>query len=231
MQKAFHIGVPLLYCPKSSTSSKAHFLISYCFCASGLLMANNEAKMNKNGGSKAAKTINEINSKKRKLILERSVAWDHFDKIDGPNGELIAKYKVFTIMADNGSSNNMAVKELSKQFSKWRTNMMDGNHLHMGCMAHILNLVVQEGLKEMNDSVKCVRQVVRYIRQSPARLKKFKECSELEKIACKKSLCLDVPTRWNFTYLMLNVEQEFDYAFVSYGARDCGLLHYLLTNT
>ncbi|KAM3304099.1 hypothetical protein P3S67_015131 [Capsicum chacoense] len=72
---------------------------------------------------------------------------------------------------------------------------MDSMHLHMRYMAHIFNLVVQEGLKEMNDYVKRVRQVVRYIRQSPAKLKKFKECCELEKIACKKSLCLDVPTR------------------------------------
>ncbi|KAM3204906.1 hypothetical protein P3L10_028316 [Capsicum annuum] len=138
--------------------------------------------------------------------------------------------KVFTVTVDNASSNNIAVKELSKQFNKWRTNMMDSNHLHMRCMAHMINLVVQEGLKEMNDSVKRVRQVVRYIRQSPSRLKKFKECCELEKIACKKSLCLDIPTRWNSTYLMLNVAQEFEDAFVSYGALDCGLLHYLLTN-
>ncbi|KAM3217359.1 hypothetical protein P3L10_026802 [Capsicum annuum] len=56
-------------------------------------MADNEAKMDENGVSKATKTISEINSKKRKSILERSVAWDHFDKIYGPNGELTAKCK------------------------------------------------------------------------------------------------------------------------------------------
>lgn len=108
--------------------------------------------------------------------------------------------------------------------------MMDDNHLHMRCMAHILNLVVQEDLKEMGDSVKCVRQVIRYIQQSPARLNKFKECCELQKIACKKSLCLDVPTRWNSTYLMLNVVQKIEDTFSSYSALDCGLLNYLLTD-
>ncbi|XP_075104661.1 zinc finger BED domain-containing protein RICESLEEPER 2-like [Nicotiana tabacum] len=88
----------------------------------------------------------------------------------------------------------------------------------------------RESLKEVGDSVKHVRQAVRYIRQYPARWKKFKECCEIEKIACKKSLCLDVPTRWNSTYLMLNMAKEFEHAFASYDALDHGLLHYLLTH-
>ncbi|KAE8654516.1 hypothetical protein F3Y22_tig00117048pilonHSYRG00553 [Hibiscus syriacus] len=51
------------------------------------------------------------------------------------------------------------------------------------------------GLKEMNKSVARVRGAVKYVRQSPARLKKFMECVEMEKIESKKMLCLDVCTR------------------------------------
>ena len=74
----------------------------------------------------------------------------------------------------------------------------------MRCIAHILNLIVSDGLKEMNESVAHVRGAVRYVRQSPARLAKFKECALVEKIQSKSLLCLDVSTRWNSTYLMLD---------------------------
>ncbi|XP_075503957.1 zinc finger BED domain-containing protein RICESLEEPER 2-like [Primulina tabacum] len=138
--------------------------------------------------------------------------------------------KVFTITVDNASSNDTTVKEMSNQLSKWGSNLMDGKHLHVRCVAHIINLIVQDGLKEVGDSVRRVRQAIRYIRQSPARIKKFKDCCELEKITSKKSLCLDVVTRWNSTYLMLKVALEFENAFVSYGIHDPGLLDHLLTH-
>lgn len=34
-------------------------------------------------------------------------------------------------------------------------------------------------------------------------MKRFKECLELQKVECKAGLCLDVETRWNSTFLML----------------------------
>ncbi|MBA0655489.1 hypothetical protein Goklo_007968 [Gossypium klotzschianum] len=48
--------------------------------------------------------------------------------------------------------------------------------------------------------------------ESPARLQKFKEFVLVEKIECKM-LCLDVCTRWNSTYLMLDITQNFEKAF------------------
>ncbi|KAK3204270.1 hypothetical protein Dsin_018316 [Dipteronia sinensis] len=46
-----------------------------------------------------------------------------------------------------------------------------------------------------------------------ARLQKFKSCAEKEKISSNKLLCLDVPTRWNSTYLMLDSAEKFQKAF------------------
>ena len=62
----------------------------------------------------------------------------------------------------------------------------------MRCIAHILNLVVNEGLKEAGSSVKRVREAVRYIRNSPARLHKFREFADLIGVDFKYSLSLDV---------------------------------------
>ena len=73
----------------------------------------------------------------------------------------------------------------------------------MRCIAHVLNLVVNDGLKDMDESIVKVKDCVRYIRNSPQRLYKFKELAALVGIESQKSLCLDVPTRWNSTFLML----------------------------
>ncbi|KAM3217385.1 hypothetical protein P3L10_026828 [Capsicum annuum] len=108
--------------------------------------------------------------------------------------------------------------------------MKFGEHFHVRCMDHILNLIVQDGLEEIGASVKRVRQMVKYIKVSPARIRKFNECCEFENIECKKSLCLDVPTRWNSTYLMLDTAQYFETAFNRYDLEDSGLSTYLAAN-
>ncbi|XP_021743212.1 zinc finger BED domain-containing protein RICESLEEPER 2-like [Chenopodium quinoa] len=95
----------------------------------------------------------------------------------------------------------------------------------MRCVAHIVNLVVSDGLKTVNESIQRVRHAVRFIKQSPASLQRFKKCVVDEKINTKKGLCLDVPTRWNSTYLMLSAAIELEDAFERYYEEDP---HYLL---
>ncbi|XP_055822127.1 zinc finger BED domain-containing protein RICESLEEPER 2-like [Solanum dulcamara] len=109
----------------------------------------------------------------------------------------------------------------------WGSNMKCGNHLHVRCMAHILNFIVQDGMKEVGPFIKRVRQMVKYVRQSPARIRKFAECCELKNIDSKKSLCLDVSTQWNSTYLMLDAAQHFESAFDRFYLEDGGLSTYL----
>ncbi|KAM3374596.1 hypothetical protein P3S68_013310 [Capsicum galapagoense] len=54
---------------------------------------------------------------------------------------------VFSITGYNATSNDVTLIEMSKQLSNWRTNIMEGQHLHVRCMADIPNLIVQDGLK------------------------------------------------------------------------------------
>ncbi|KAH0711371.1 hypothetical protein KY289_007330 [Solanum tuberosum] len=137
---------------------------------------------------------------------------------------------VFSVTVDNVSSNSVMITELSKQLDMWGTNIMEGKHLHVRCMAHILNLIVQEGLKEIDISVKQVRQMVRYVRSSPARTRNFVKCCEVQKIDCSKTLSLDVPTRWNSTYLMLEATQNFEKAFDRFDLFDEHFKTYLSTH-
>ena len=72
---------------------------------------------------------------------------------------------------------------------------------------------MNRGLKDVDDSIVKVRNIVRYVRSSPARLQRFRVCAEKKKIPCKSLLKLDVPTRWNSTYLMLESTEKFQRVF------------------
>ncbi|WOL13416.1 zinc finger BED domain-containing protein RICESLEEPER 2-like [Canna indica] len=128
--------------------------------------------------------------------------------------------KVFTITVDNASSNDVAVEHLKRKFINWGTTIANGKYLHMRCIAHIINLIVQDGLKDLDPAIRWVRETVKYIRSSPARLKKFKECADSVQVECKSTLCLDVCTRWNSTYLMLSVAEKYEKAFERFELED-----------
>ncbi|KNA11902.1 hypothetical protein SOVF_130440 [Spinacia oleracea] len=128
--------------------------------------------------------------------------------------------QIFCITVDNASSNDTVVGYIKRKMNGWKTGVLKGRFLHMRCVAHIINLVVSDGMKTVNDSIIRVRQAVRFIKQSPARLQRFKKCVEDEKIMSKKLLCLDVPTRWNSTYLMLSAALDLESAFERYAEDD-----------
>ncbi|CAM8898360.1 unnamed protein product [Rhodiola kirilowii] len=120
---------------------------------------------------------------------------------------------VFTITVDDASSNNTAVAYLKKKLTHQNGCILAGRYLHMRCIAHIINLVVVDGLNSLKHSISRIRNAVRYVRQSPSRWEKFKECIAYEKIESKNSVCLDVRTRWNSTYKMLESAVKFEAAF------------------
>ncbi|KAL0423200.1 UNVERIFIED_CONTAM: Zinc finger BED domain-containing protein RICESLEEPER 2, partial [Sesamum radiatum] len=128
--------------------------------------------------------------------------------------------KVFAITMDNASSNDTIIAYLRRRFINWGTAILDGKYLHMRCVAHIINFIVKDGLKELNESIERVRTVVRYVHPSPARTRKFNDYVVEEKIQSKKSLCLDVPTRWNSVYTMLETGLIFQRVFERYEIYD-----------
>ena len=61
--------------------------------------------------------------------------------------------KLFTITVDNASTNDVAIGYLKKKFGHRGGCILNGKYIHMRCVAHIVNLIVSDGLKEMNKSI------------------------------------------------------------------------------
>ena len=72
--------------------------------------------------------------------------------------------------------------------------------MQLRCNAHILNLIVAEGLIEYHESIPKICNVVRFIKSSPSKTQKFKAYAKRKKISSNNLLCLDVETRWNSIY-------------------------------
>ncbi|XP_019194888.1 PREDICTED: zinc finger BED domain-containing protein RICESLEEPER 2-like [Ipomoea nil] len=123
---------------------------------------------------------------------------------------------VFTVTVDNASSNDIALGFFKNKLLSWGGSSVRVQYMHMRCIAHVLNLVVQDGLRYAGPSIKKVRDVVRWVRNPHARLKKFRELVVLNGVEAKCALQLDVPTRWNSTYMMLNTALQYQRAFEAY---------------
>lgn len=75
---------------------------------------------------------------------------------------------------------------------------------HFGCFAHKLNLVVQDALAEIKETIAKVQRIVNHFRKSTiAKEKLLKYQSNQQNVAQPKTVLKSVPTRWNSVYVML----------------------------
>jgi hypothetical protein len=85
--------------------------------------------------------------------------------------------------------------------------------LHMRCAAHILNLIVRDGLEVIKDSIAKIRESVAYWTATPKRIEKFEEIAKHVKVKLEHKLGLDCKTRWNSTFKMLSIAMPYKAVF------------------
>ncbi|KAK9668313.1 hypothetical protein RND81_13G050600 [Saponaria officinalis] len=108
--------------------------------------------------------------------------------------------RIMSLTLDNASANDSMVNYLKPDLNL----MCNGDYFHVRCCAHILNLIVQEGLKDLDDVILKVRESVKYNKGSQSRKQRFLSCVQHVNLESARGLRQDVPTRWNSTYHMLD---------------------------
>ncbi|XP_049361003.1 zinc finger BED domain-containing protein RICESLEEPER 2-like [Solanum verrucosum] len=120
---------------------------------------------------------------------------------------------LFTATLDNATANDAAIKILKGRIEDWKGVMFENQFLHGRCNAHILNLIVKEGLDEQIEPISHRRSAIKYVRSSSSRFATFKSVVEKVKIDTRGFVSLDVETRWNSTYTMLDKALKFENVF------------------
>uniref|UniRef100_A0ACD5VJK4 Uncharacterized protein n=1 Tax=Avena sativa TaxID=4498 RepID=A0ACD5VJK4_AVESA len=112
--------------------------------------------------------------------------------------------KLMTVTFDNCTTNDKAIELIVDMIGKKKL-LCEGNMVHMCCCCHILNLVVKDGLDVMKPAIDNFRESVAYWIATPKRWEKFEEMAKFKKVKITRRLKLDCKTRWNSTFIMLDI--------------------------
>ncbi|KAJ6819862.1 zinc finger BED domain-containing protein RICESLEEPER 1-like [Iris pallida] len=146
----------------------------------------------------------------------------HFEA--SPTGEEVSKgiveklyewklsKKISTMVFDNCAHIDEVTGELLKFLRPNASLLLNGELFNVHGYAHILNLVVQDGLEVVSELAERVRDAIKYVRSSQEKLRRFQKVVKQIQLS-EKSLVLDAPDNWSSTYSMLATACEFEDAF------------------
>ena len=124
-----------------------------------------------------------------------------------------------TLTVDNCTTNDAMIERVLEKILS-RKLILGGQIFHMRCCAHILNLIIKDGLCIISDAIEKIRESVHFWIATPKREEKFIESCGQVNIPFKKKLVLDCKTRWNSTFLMLQVAIQYKDVFHRLSQRD-----------
>ncbi|KAJ3708583.1 hypothetical protein LUZ61_012288 [Rhynchospora tenuis] len=201
--------------------------------------ANAQNEANAQGAPQEASAPVQTTKKRRYRRNMTAEAWKHFSKgttQDDGSYDATCNYcgEVFP-MGNQRGENKVAVWSFDQDTCRKQLATMviaheypfnikvalpaDGSCFHQRCGCHILNLVVQDGLSVVDDEIRKIRDTMKYIRHSQARMERFSLAASQARAPLMKP-AWDVPTRWNSTYLMLELALQLRPAIDRYAELD-----------
>ena len=127
--------------------------------------------------------------------------------------------KLSTVTLDNCTTNDKAIDILIDKLDT-KSLMLEGKYMHMRCCAHILNLIVKDGMSVMEKGIARVRDSVAFWQATPKRHEKFEKMAHTLNIDYSRRLFLDCKTRWNSTYKMISIALLFTDVFKKLRTRE-----------
>ncbi|CAO2176214.1 unnamed protein product [Urochloa humidicola] len=127
--------------------------------------------------------------------------------------------KLFTLTLDNASNNNTACDLFVDAYK--HELMFEGSHLHVRCCAHILNILVQDGMRIIHEGIKKIRELLKHLDSSPSRIQAFNEIAMVNGLSAKRGIALDIPNRWNSTFKMVDEAIKYKTVLNSYAHQNC----------
>jgi hypothetical protein len=112
----------------------------------------------------------------KKIIAFKKISFPHTSYVvqDGITSCLLEWGLVgdlFTLTLDNASVNNRAMKDMRDALGSQM--FFSGEHLHVRCSSHVLNIMVQAGLKVVPNAIRSVRDIIKVMTSTPSRLQIF----------------------------------------------------------
>lgn len=137
------------------------------------------------------------------------------------------QHKIYSITLDNASSCNKLQDLLRASLSREHPLPANGEYFHVRCGAHVLNLIVQDGLKLIDEAVVKLRKATNWVDASEGRILAFVDCAKRAGCLVKKGLSRDSLTRWNSTWDMIDRALIYKPAFLLLGEEDMNFTHKL----
>ncbi|CAG8814852.1 4285_t:CDS:1, partial [Racocetra fulgida] len=112
--------------------------------------------------------------------------------------------KLLGVTTDN-AVNMLAMGRVLKE--KMNNEFSNPNIQHFRCGAYVLNIIVEEGIKSVSKEVFKAREFFMKLRNSPSLIRELKKIFELKNVLFLMPK-MDVDTRWNSMYIMLEKLQR-----------------------
>jgi hypothetical protein len=128
--------------------------------------------------------------------------------------------KIVSFTLDNVVNNDSVIRGLRARFVARQGNAFIAKYFHVRCCAHIIKLVVNDGITALASLIENLRLTAKYLKKSPSRMHKFVEICRSLALQIEEGMRLDVSIRWGSTYKMWRTSIAYKEAIKTYADSD-----------